>query len=106
MTFLRTALVVLLLNLTTDAQPAVTASDAWVTESAADGTAAAYLTISNPTMYDIYVVSATSDVAGQIELRQGEKTVKEITVPSFGFAEPPTARRLKSSMGRSCSLRL
>ncbi len=87
MTFLRTALVVALLNATAHAQPALTASDAWITESAADGTAAAYLSISNPTMYDIYVISATSDVAGKIELRQGDKTVKEITVPSFGFAE-------------------
>jgi len=38
-------------------------------------------------MYDIYVVKATSDAAGTIELRDGGKSVKEITVPSFGFAE-------------------
>ena len=69
------------------AQPAITASDAWITEPAADGTAAAYLSISNPTMYDIYVVTATSDAAGKIELRDGDKPVKEITVPSYGFAE-------------------
>jgi periplasmic copper chaperone A len=87
MTFLRTSLVVLLLNLIVHAQPAVTASDAWIAESAADATAAAYVTITNPTMYDIYLVTVTSDVAGKIEFREGEKTLKEITVPSFGFAE-------------------
>jgi len=69
------------------AQPAITVSDAWLAESAAGGTAAVSLTINNPTMYDIYVVKATSDAAGTIELRDGGKSVKEITVPSFGFAE-------------------
>lgn len=87
MTFLRTTLIVLLLHLIAHAQPAVTAADAWVAESAADATAAAYLTITNPTMYDIYLVKVTSDVAGTIEFREGDKTLKEITVPSYGYAE-------------------
>lgn len=87
MMFLRISLVVLLLNLIVHAQPAVTASEAWVTESAVDSTAAAYLSISNPTMYDIYVVEVTSDAAGKIELRDGGKPVKEITVPSYGSTE-------------------
>ena len=69
------------------AQPSITASDAWVSEAAAGGTAVAGLTLTNPTMYDIYVVTATSDAAGKIELRDGDKAVKHITVPSFGFAE-------------------
>ena len=69
------------------AQPAVTASDAWIAESAADATAAAYVTLTNSTAYDIYVDKVTSDVAGKIEFRDGEKTVKVITVPSFGLAE-------------------
>lgn len=69
------------------AQPAITVADAWIAEAAAGGTAAVSLTINNPTMYDIYVVKATSDAAGTIELRDGGKPVKEITVPSFGFAE-------------------
>lgn len=84
---MRTTLVVLLLNLIVHAQPAITASDAWIAESAADATAAAYLSITNPTMYDIYVVKVTCDVAGKIEFREGDKTLKEITVPSYGFAE-------------------
>lgn len=87
MTFLRTTVVVLLLNLIVHAQPAITASDAWITESAADATAAAYVTINNSTAYDIYLDTVTSDVAGKIEFREGEKTLKVITVPSFGFAE-------------------
>ena len=69
------------------AQPSITASEAWVSEAAAGGTAVAGLTLNNPTMYDIYVVTATSDAAGKIELRDGDKAVKHITVPAFGFAE-------------------
>ncbi|MDO8679319.1 MAG: copper chaperone PCu(A)C [Acidobacteriota bacterium] len=84
---MRTFLVALLLNLIVHAQPAITASDAWIAESGADGTAAAYLSISNPTMYDIYVVKATSEAAGKIELRDGDKSAKDITVPSYGSLE-------------------
>ena len=70
------------------AQPAVTASDAWVTESAMDRPVAeAYLSINNPTMYDIYVVTATSDMAGKIEFRNGDTALKELTVPSYGSLE-------------------
>jgi len=67
-------------------QPALSASGAWVTESAADGTAAAYVVLDNPTMYDVYVVSATSDAAGKVELRDGDKPATVITVASFGSA--------------------
>lgn len=75
-----------------DQGPAITAADAWVAEPAAAATTAlAYLTVNNPTMYDIYVVSATSTAAEKIELRKGSgesaKPVKEITVSSYGFAE-------------------
>lgn len=87
MTILRTSLVVLLLNLIVHAQPTITAADAWVTEAAAGGTAVAGMTLTNPTMYDIYVDEVKSDAAGKIELREGDKTVKVITVPAFGFAE-------------------
>jgi periplasmic copper chaperone A len=87
MTCLRTSLIVLSLNLIALAQPSITAADAWVSEAAAGGTAVAGLTITNPTMYDIYIVAATSDAAGKVELREGDKAVKHITVPSFGFVE-------------------
>ena len=43
------------------AQPAPTAADATVVVSGT--TASVYLTINNPTMYAIYVVSATSNAA-------------------------------------------
>ena len=69
------------------AQPTITAADAWVTETDVGGTAVAGVTLTNPTMYDIYVDAATSDAAGKIELRDGDKAVKVITVPAFGFAE-------------------
>lgn len=70
------------------AQPAVSASDGWVAAPAAGATtAAAYVTIQNPTMYDVYVVSATAEVAGKIELRDGDQPAKELTVPSFGSLE-------------------
>ena len=70
------------------AQPAVSASDGWVAAPAAGATtAAAYVTIQNPTMYDVYVVSATADIAGKIELRDGDQPAKELTVPSFGSLE-------------------
>jgi len=84
MTFLRTALVASLLFL----QPAVTASDAWLAEPAAGATtAAAYVTVSNPTMYDIYIDTASSDAAGKIELREGTASAKTLTVPSYGSLE-------------------
>jgi copper(I)-binding protein len=84
MTFLRTALLAGLLFL----QPAVTASDAWVAEPASGATtAAAYVAVSNPTMYDIYIDSASSDAAGKIELREGTASAKTLTVPSYGSLE-------------------
>jgi copper(I)-binding protein len=51
------------------------------------GGVAIYATLTNPTMYDAYVQSATSD-AGKVELREaGGKTTSNITIPSFGSVE-------------------
>ena len=86
MIVLRAVLAAFVLAVSPSAQPAITASEAWATESAADGTASAYLSVSNPTMYDIYIVSASSDAAGKVELRDGDKAAREITVASFGSA--------------------
>jgi copper(I)-binding protein len=47
---------------------------------------AIYATLNNPTMYDAYVQSGTSD-AGKVVLRDGGKTTSNITIPSFGFVE-------------------
>ena len=58
------------------------------------GGVAVYATLSNPTMYDAYVQSGTSD-AGKVELREGDpstplgagKPASNITIPAFGFVE-------------------
>jgi periplasmic copper chaperone A len=73
-------------------QAAPSAADAWIVEPAAGETSAvAYLTISNPGMYDIYVMSATTSAAEKVELRQGSgaaaKAVTSITVAAYGSAE-------------------
>lgn len=85
MTILRTALVALLLNVTALAQPAPTAADATVVVAGA--TASVFLTLNNPTMYDIYVMSATSDAAGKVELYSGDKPVENMTVAAYGSLE-------------------
>ena len=85
MTFLRTAVAVMLLNLPIHAQPNPTASDAWAQVSGS--AVAVYVTVNNPSMYDIYLVSGKSDAAAKIELLNGEKPMTSITVPAYGSAE-------------------
>lgn len=85
MTFLRTALFVTLLFLPLHAQgkdPSV--SDA--TAAIVPNGVAIYATLSNPSMYDVYVQSGTSD-AGKVELREGDKATTNIAIPSFGSVE-------------------
>lgn len=67
------------------AQTAPTASDATALVSGA--TVSVYLTVNNPTMYDIYVMSATSDAAGKVELVSGDKPVDNLTVAAYGALE-------------------
>ena len=58
------------------------------------GGVAVYATLNNPTMYDAYVQSGTSD-AGKVELREEDpstapgasKATDNITIPSFGSVE-------------------
>ena len=58
------------------------------------GGVAIYATLNNPTMYDAYVQSGTSD-AGKVELREADpstalgasKATDNITIPSFGSVE-------------------
>jgi copper(I)-binding protein len=51
-------------------QKNVEASSGWVkTPAAGEATAAAFVTVDNPTQYDIYLVSAVTDVAGKVEFR-------------------------------------
>ena len=69
----------------------VTASESRVRLPAAGETQAmAFVTIENPTMYGIYLVSATADAAGKVELRDGSqsgnarlKPVAFISVPAY-----------------------
>ncbi len=86
MTYLRTALVVALLNLPIHAQGKI--------PSASDGSAAivpngvaVYALLNNPTMYDAYVQSGTSENAGKVELREGGKPTANITIPAYGSVE-------------------
>lgn len=82
MIFLRTALIAMLLNAMPLAQAVPTTADATVVATAT--AASVYLTINNPTMYDIYVMSATSDAAGKVELFSGDKPVENMTVAAYG----------------------
>jgi periplasmic copper chaperone A len=67
------------------AQAAVSASGGVITLPAPGATTAVMsVSIQNPTMYDIYVVSGSTEVAGKVELREDGKAVKELTVASFG----------------------
>lgn len=85
MTFLRTALVFVLLNLTILAQGKnPDASD--VSAAIVPGGVAIYAMLTNPTMYDAYVQSGTSE-AGTVELREGDKPTGNITIPAFGSVE-------------------
>lgn len=85
MIFLRTALILALLNLPLHAQPNPTASDPWA--QVGGGGVAVYATINNPSMYDVYIVSAKSNAAQKIDLLNGEKPVTSFTVPAYGSAE-------------------
>jgi copper(I)-binding protein len=52
----------------------VAASEGWVKlPSAGQTQAMAFVAIENPTMYGIYVTSASSDAAGKVELRDGSQ---------------------------------
>jgi len=69
----------------------VAPAESWVKLPApGDTQAMAFVAIENPTMYGIYVTSATADVAGKVELRDGGqggearlKPVEFIGVPAY-----------------------
>jgi copper(I)-binding protein len=76
------------------AQKMLAASDGWIRMPAAgETTARAFALIDNPTMYDVYFVSATADVAESVQFLQsgsagGPPTVvKELTAPAYGKVE-------------------
>ena len=87
MTSLRTAIALVLLFVPLHAQgkdPSASDSSAAILS----GSVAVYATLNNPSMYDAYVQSGTSD-AGRVELRDGEasKPISSITIPAFGSVE-------------------
>ena len=85
MTLLRTVALLTLLNLPLLAQGKnPDASDA--AAAIVPGGVAIYATLTNPTMYDAYVQSGTSD-AGKVELREGGKATSNITIPAYGSVE-------------------
>ena len=71
--------------LTVHAQPSPAASD--MTAHVVGDAFVVYGTINNPSMYDVYVTSATSEAAGKIELVQGDKPATSLTVPAYGALE-------------------
>ena len=65
----------------------ITTDDAWVKlpEAGAKSTVA-YVTVNNPGMYAIYLLSGTSDVAGKIEFRDASKanaTQEDVSVIAY-----------------------
>jgi len=88
MTLLRTSFFVALLSLS----PCLiggqgkdpSASDA--SAALVNGGVAVYATLSNPSMYDVFVQSGISD-AGKVELRDGDKPTSNLQIPSFGSLE-------------------
>lgn len=70
------------------AQPAPSAPTAWIAVPAAGATTAdAFVEVSNPTMYEIYVTAASTDAAASVELRAGGAqgaVVPEFPVPAYG----------------------
>ena len=75
------------------AQKAPSASDGWIKVSAADAAAAtAFAIIDNPTMYDVYLVSASSEIAAEISFADaapaaGTATVTEVAAPAYSKVE-------------------
>src|SRR4029077_294800 len=64
--------------------------EGWVKLPTGQSQAMAFVAIENPTMYGIYVTSASSEAAGKVELRDGSqagdarlKPVEFISVPAY-----------------------
>lgn len=77
-------------------QPTATATDAWAT--IAGGSAFVGGTLNNPSMYDIYIVSAKSKAAESVELVDGDKKIESITIPAYGSVEMKTvSQRIRLS---------
>jgi copper(I)-binding protein len=70
----------------------VSASDGWIKTPAAGATTAmAFVEIENPTQYDVYFTSGSTDAAGKVEFRDSSKgadpkaqTVEFVIAPAYG----------------------
>lgn len=73
------------------AQSKVGASTAWVQAPPAGATSvSAFVVIENPTMYEVYVVSVASPIAGEAVIvrgADGATAVPELAVPAYGQIE-------------------
>jgi copper(I)-binding protein len=74
-----------------------TASDAWAQVSG--DTATVYATVTNPTMYDVYLVSGKTDAAAaKVELLNGDKVVTSLPIPAYESLElKPEGPRVRVS---------
>src|SRR5215210_673769 len=71
------------------------ATSGWVKLPApGETTTTGFVAVDNPTMYAIYLLSASADVAGKVEIRDVDKdgktkpdAVTEVTVPAYGSVE-------------------
>ncbi len=94
---------VLVLVSSARAQTGPSAVSAWVAIPAAGATwTSAYVELKNPSMYDVYVVSAASDAAAGVEFRAAAvgaaepAVVPEFAVPAYGgVAAAATAPHLR-----------
>ena len=73
-------------------QKVVSASKAWIKAPAAgETTATAFVLVDNPTMYDVYLVSAATDVAGRVQFQKivGAKAevIESIIAPAYDSVE-------------------
>jgi periplasmic copper chaperone A len=66
----------------------VSASEGWIKTPAAGATTAmAFVEIENPTQYDVYLTSGTTDVAGKVEFRDASKGTQAqefVIAPAYG----------------------
>jgi len=72
-------------------QKSVSAAAAWVkVPDAGANIALAFAALDNPTMYDAYVMSASSDASEGVEFRDAQenasspRVVKSLTIPAYG----------------------
>ena len=73
-------------------QKSISAGSGWVKVPSGGDATAAFVTIDNPTMYDAYLVSASSDVAASVSFRQhvsgqAAKDIADLVVPAYSSLE-------------------